>query len=120
MHFNGKFIYYDELIPAIKKCRFGILPYREATQSGVIYLFNSLKKPLIITDKGGLKEQVSDRTAIITEYSEQALAKNIKKMVQILDNNEIRDEDFSEINEKQNMENSVKKLLIIYRRLINE
>ena len=54
-----------------------ILPYLEASQSGLIPIAQTLGIPVIVTPVGGLKEQVSDGfTGIVTEdISKEALVK---------------------------------------------
>ena len=42
-----------------------ILPYIEASQSGVIPLAFALGKPVVVTNVGGLKEQVPDGCGLI-------------------------------------------------------
>ena len=57
---------FEELIELVKSSDFLVLPYLEATQSGIVNLANSLGKPVICTDVGGLPEQVINmKTGII-------------------------------------------------------
>ncbi len=48
-----------ELPGVLKGARLIVLPYREATQSGVVTLARSAGIPLLVTDVGGLREQVA-------------------------------------------------------------
>ena len=48
----------EEFISIMNSCDCIVLPYIEATQSGVAAMANSLNKPIICTDTGALKEMV--------------------------------------------------------------
>ena len=58
-----------------------VLPYLEATQSGIVQIAFGLTKPVITTDVGGLPEAVEDgRTGFIVERaSSEKLSDTIKK-----------------------------------------
>jgi glycosyltransferase involved in cell wall biosynthesis len=55
----------NEISSYFKNIDFVVLPYIEATQSGVIPLSYSMGKPVICTNVGGLPEQVFDNTGIL-------------------------------------------------------
>lgn len=61
----NKWISDEEVEKIISYVDFLVLPYKDASQSGVIPLANSFAKPVIATDVGGLHEQVSDETGLI-------------------------------------------------------
>jgi glycosyltransferase involved in cell wall biosynthesis len=68
---------YDQYIPNEKVKEFFIasdlviLPYRSATQSGILNLAFGFNKPVIITDVGGLSEFVlNEQTGIIANQAE--------------------------------------------------
>lgn len=67
------------LIAFIDRANVVVLPYRHATQSGVIQLAFGLNKPVITTNVGGLAEAVKDgRTGLIVPpENPQTLAKAI-------------------------------------------
>jgi glycosyltransferase involved in cell wall biosynthesis len=56
----------DELIATIARHDLVVLPYREATQSGIIPLAYSLGIPVVATRVGGLAEQVQDEQTGLT------------------------------------------------------
>ncbi len=58
-----------------------VLPYNSATQSGILNIAYGFKKPVVVTDVGGLPELVEDgKTGFIVEpKNPQALAEGIKK-----------------------------------------
>ena len=60
-----------------------VIPYTEATQSGVIALAQSLGRPVIATNVGGLPEQIeAGKTGWICEPNIQSLSNTIVKAVQ--------------------------------------
>jgi len=76
-HDKRKLIIVDEFIPesAIKeyfdKSSVLVLPYIEATQSGVLMLGISSLTPMIISDCGGLKEQLDDSEAVFYQDNDK-------------------------------------------------
>jgi glycosyltransferase involved in cell wall biosynthesis len=58
-----------------------VLPYKNATQSGIVALAYYFDLPLIVTNVGGLKESINNNgTGIIVErYDPELIAKTIKK-----------------------------------------
>ena len=60
-----------------------ILPYRSATQSGIIPLGLSANIPMVITDVGGLKEQLKADEAVWVSPNASAIADGI---IQLLEN----------------------------------
>lgn len=60
---------------------FTVLPYIEASQSGVVMLSYAMKKAVLATNVGALDEQVLDDSGIIVEPNNvDALIKGIKKL----------------------------------------
>jgi glycosyltransferase involved in cell wall biosynthesis len=58
-----------------------VLPYNSATQSGILNIAYGFKKPVVVTNVGGLPELVEDgKTGFIVEpHNPEALAEGIKK-----------------------------------------
>jgi glycosyltransferase involved in cell wall biosynthesis len=61
----NRFIVNDEISILFNDIDFTVLPYIEASQSGVIMISYSFKKPVIATDVGGLPEQILASTGIL-------------------------------------------------------
>ena len=77
----NKWIEDDDIHHYFKDIDFTVLPYIEASQSGVIMLSYSFKKPVIVTDIGGLPEQVNPSTGVIIPVNDvRALSDAIIKM----------------------------------------
>lgn len=62
-----------------------ILPYREASQSGVITLGISSAIPMVITKVGGLQEQLAEDEAIWVEPSVESIQKGLLKLIENAD-----------------------------------
>lgn len=68
----------DEVTSLLSKVDIVVLPYLDASQSGVIPLAFSLGKPVIVTNVGGLSEQVpSDCGLLVAPNSINQLTKSI-------------------------------------------
>jgi glycosyltransferase involved in cell wall biosynthesis len=61
----NRYIDDDEIYSLFDDVDFTVLPYIEASQSGVIMLSYSFKKPVIATSVGGLSEQILPSTGIL-------------------------------------------------------
>lgn len=69
----------DEEIPEIiKKMDFMVLPYKNATQSGVIPMSFSMGKPVIATNVGALEEQVVEGTGWLVEVNAHSIKDKIE------------------------------------------
>ena len=62
----------EEVSEIIQQIDFLVLPYIDASQSGVIPLAYSFEKPVIATNVGGLSEQVTEETGILVEPNNEA------------------------------------------------
>ncbi len=90
---NEQVIIYDKYIPNEKVKEYFliadvvVLPYRSATQSGILNLAYGFRKPVIVTKVGGLAEFVLEEKTglIIEEPDSKKLADAIKKFFQIKD-----------------------------------
>ena len=71
----------EEIYKHFEDVDFVVLPYIEASQSGVVMLSYAFAKPVIVTDIGGLPEQVFDDTGLVIPANDAAaLAVAILKM----------------------------------------
>lgn len=57
---RNRFIPDDELAGLIEHCEFVVVPYIDATQSGVVMSSYAFYKPCLVTNVGGLPEMVTD------------------------------------------------------------
>ena len=58
-----------------------IIPYTEATQSGVIPLGIFTEIPMVCTEVGGLQEQLTKDECVWVQPNEKALTEGIKKII---------------------------------------
>lgn len=114
--FKNSFVSYEELLMQIAKAGFGIMTYRSATQSGLPYLFASLFKPLIVTEVGGLPEQVDEAFTQFVRPESVSIAQGLLKLIQKC--KIISNDDFATFNAKTKWQNTVKKYIINYREII--
>lgn len=62
----NKWLTNEEIVQEILKSEIVVLPYIEASQSGIIPLANALAKPVVVTPVGGLTEQIiHEETGIV-------------------------------------------------------
>ncbi|MDX1641809.1 MAG: glycosyltransferase family 4 protein [Balneolaceae bacterium] len=73
----------EEITEAFKDCDLCVLPYREASQSGIVGIASHAAMPIIACPSEGLKEQLSDYGAIITDdFTPNSLRKSIQKLLE--------------------------------------
>ncbi|MDA3813466.1 MAG: glycosyltransferase family 4 protein [Candidatus Cloacimonetes bacterium] len=113
--FENRFVSYEELLEEIVKADFGIMPYRSATQSGLPYLFASLYKPLLVTDVGGLSEQVDPAFALIVKPSAADLAGGLVQLSSTL--SAYSKENFENFNNNNQWVSTVNKYVEAYQEM---
>ena len=79
---ENRFIPDNELADMIRNCEFTVVPYIDATQSGVIMSAYAFNKPCVATNVGGLPEMVIDgkNGIIVKPKNVEALADAICKL----------------------------------------
>lgn len=79
----NKYISDDETAELFRRCSFVVLPYDDATQSGIIPIAYSFKKPVIASRVGSIPEVVDDGVTgfLVTPKDHVQLAKLIIKMM---------------------------------------
>ena len=85
-----------------------VLPYKDATQSGIIQIANNFKKPVIATDVGGLGEIIhnGENGYIVEKENPKKLAEAIKKFYE-----EKKEEEFSKNIQKESEKYSWEKFV---------
>ena len=78
-----QFIPNEEIEPYFKAADVVCLPYRSATQSGITMIAYGMRRPVVVTDVGGLKELVvPGRTGEVVENNDiKALASAVVKVL---------------------------------------
>lgn len=73
----NRYINDNEFSDLIGRMDFVVLPYKRASQSGVIPLVFAHGKPVVVTNVGALEEQVPEGTGIVTSPDIESLTKSI-------------------------------------------
>ena len=83
----NKFISNEEVGEYYLASDLNVLPYRSATQSGILNVSYGLLKPVLVTNVGGLSEFVKDRSTgiIIEPNSPTAIAQGVKSFFRLRD-----------------------------------
>lgn len=83
IEFRNYFIAEEELVDLIKKSKFVVCPYTDATQSGVVMSAFAFNKPVVVTNVGGLPEMVGNGKygLIVSNKNVGALVDGINKML---------------------------------------
>ena len=94
-----------------------ILPYRSATQSGILNVAYGFYKPVIVTDVGGLAEFVDEGKTgfVVKPHSPEAIATGVTKY---LESRNIVD--FSAHIQERNRKNSFNQLPEVFQRIIDD
>jgi glycosyltransferase involved in cell wall biosynthesis len=94
-----------------------ILPYRSATQSGILNVAYGFYKPVIVTDVGGLAEFVDEsKTGFVIEPdSPSAILEGVSKFLIAKDRT-----DFHKFIEEKNKQNSFNKLQEVFEKILEE
>jgi glycosyltransferase involved in cell wall biosynthesis len=88
-----------------------VLPYNEATQSGILSIAYGFAKPVVITDVGGLAELVDDgKTGFIVPPND--IRKLADAVIRYFKEN--REQDFSHNIEMKRQENSFNNIRIVF------
>ncbi len=94
-----------------------ILPYRTATQSGILNVAYGFYKPVVVTDAGGLAEFVDEGKTgfVVGPNSPDEIAKGVHKFI-----NSRNKTDFVTYIQKRNLKNSFNSLPEVIEKIINE
>lgn len=116
----NRYIKDDEFSGLINRMDFVVLPYKRASQSGVIPLVFAHRKSVVATNVGALSEQVPEGTGLIIEPSVRSLVQAIKSMYEMPDQIICFGDNAKKYAESElTWESSAKKLLCIIERYSN-
>jgi glycosyltransferase involved in cell wall biosynthesis len=81
---HNRYILDEEVAELFERASIVVLPYTEASQSGIIPIAYAFKKPVVVTDVGSISEVVEDGITgyIIPPKNTEYLAKSIIKILQ--------------------------------------
>ncbi len=77
----NKWLDNNEVIRLLKESDILILPYKEASQSGVIPMGIAATIPMVCTQVGGLPEQLKEDEAVFVEPNVEALKNGIEQLI---------------------------------------
>ena len=94
-----------------------ILPYRSATQSGILNVAYGLNKPVIVTDVGGLAEFVDEGKTgfVVKPNSPDAIANGVNKFISVRNTT-----DFISFIDERNRKNSFNQLPEVFEGILEE
>lgn len=113
--FRPGFLSNWELYNLVYNSDIGVLPYLEATQSGIPYIYFSFQKPIVVTNVGALPHQVSDKISKVAEPNAKSFANAILELRELVDNNQIAETDFLEHLKKFEWTDITKKYIQLYK-----
>jgi glycosyltransferase involved in cell wall biosynthesis len=82
-YFNivDKYIHEEDIAKYFNKCDILVLPYREASQSGVLTIGIAASMPMIVSNHQGLKEQLSENEAIFVNGDSESIKKALTRLI---------------------------------------
>jgi glycosyltransferase involved in cell wall biosynthesis len=94
-----------------------ILPYRSATQSGILNVAYGFYKPVIVTDVGGLAEFVDEGKTgfVVKPNSPDAIVEGVNKILSLREK-----KDFTAHIQERNRKNSFKQLPEVFEKILEE
>ena len=94
-----------------------VLPYRSATQSGILNVAYGFNKPVIVTDVGGLAEFVDDGKTgfVVNPDSIDAIVDAVEKFVSVKDQT-----DFASFIKERNQKNSFNNLPEVFEKILDD
>jgi alpha-maltose-1-phosphate synthase len=113
----------DEDVPAFfERAKIIVLPYIEATQSGIIPIAYAFKKPVVVTDVGSIPEVVDNgKTGIIIPPKDSELL--AEAIIKLLKNDSLRKEmgenAYNKMKEDLSWDKISEKIIEVYREVIN-
>jgi len=78
---TNKWLNNNEVAQLLKESDILILPYKEASQSGVIPMGIAAAIPMVCTRVGGLPEQLNEDEAVLVESNVKALKEGINQLI---------------------------------------
>ena len=116
-YFDQDYQSYQAILGAIQNSTLGVLPYKEASQSGIPYLFFNMHKPLVVTDAGALKEQVDRRFSKVCKPNAESIKQAISDLINDINLGKIKDDDFDDFLSKNLWSDTVAKYYEFYKKI---
>ncbi|MCK4732795.1 MAG: glycosyltransferase family 4 protein [Methanophagales archaeon] len=120
---SNHYIPYKEGAELFQRCNVVVLPYIDASQSGVIPTAYGFKKPVIVTDVGSVPEIVDEGLTgfIVPSKDPEALAEAIVKLLQDEDlRKQMGENAYKKLKTDLSWDKIVEKTIEVYEKAINE
>lgn len=123
------FIVYNQFIPnemvaeLFQKASIVVLPYVEATQSGIISIAYAFKKPVVATNVGSIPEVVDDGKTgyLVPPENTEKLAETIIKLLQNKEERKKMGENaYEKMKKEMSWDEIAKKTIKVYKKAIND
>jgi len=112
----NRYIDEKEISYFFKKASFIILPYLDATQTGIIPIAYAYKKPVLVTNVGALPEVVDNKkTGIIVKPNEKSISKGIEWMLNYADLKKLGENAYKKMRNDLDWRKNIKNILKVYR-----
>ncbi|NNG26602.1 MAG: glycosyltransferase, partial [Ignavibacteriaceae bacterium] len=113
----NEFVPNEEVAKYYEVSDIAILPYRSATQSGILNVAYGFNKPVIATDVGGLAEFVDEGETgfVVKPDSPDAIVEGVKSFINVKSK-----VDFANNITEMNRKNSFNQLPNVFKQIINE
>jgi len=114
---------YKEGAELFQRCSVVVLPYIDASQSGVIPTAYGFKKPIVVTDVGSIPEIVDDGVTgfIVPPRNTEALADAIVKLLEDEDlRKQMGESAYKKLKTDLSWDKIAEKTIEVYKKAINE
>ena len=119
----NKFISHEEVSELFQRASVVVLPYIDASQSGIVPIAYAFKKPVVVTNVGSIPEVVDDGKTgfIVPPRDSKALADAI---IKLLKNDKLRKEmgehAYKKMKEELSWDKIAKKTIEVYKEAIRD
>lgn len=117
VNFQPVFLSNRNLYNLVYNTDIGVLPYLEATQSGIPYIYYSFYKPIVVTDVGALPEQVSEKIARVSKPNAIDFADSIMELKELIENKQIKESYFDDYLKQFKWTGITKEYIDLYKKL---
>jgi len=115
LEIHNRYIDESEIPVFFKRSSFVVLPYLDATQTGIIPIAYAYKKPVLITNVGALPEVVENKkTGIIVKVNKKSIAEGINWLLNCKNIDKLGENAYEKMKNDLNWSKNIKNILFIY------